>query len=99
MVGPCVLGGLQPRLLVVTTPNWEANGIIRAAELAQRATAALAAAGEVVTPHFWFLDGGAGHDATVLHTSIAGALGTGTEVRLRWWHVSFGPVMVAVLDA
>jgi syndecan 1 len=45
MVGPCVLGGLQPRLLVVTTPNWEANRMIRAAEVAQRGAAALAASG------------------------------------------------------
>ena len=33
LVGPCVLGGLRPRVLLVTTPNWEYNGVLRACEL------------------------------------------------------------------
>lgn len=40
-MGPCVLGGIRPRLLLVTTPNWEYNAVLRGAE---RATAAAAAA-------------------------------------------------------
>ncbi|GIL99785.1 hypothetical protein Vretimale_4904, partial [Volvox reticuliferus] len=42
LVGPCVLGGLRPRLLLVTTPNWEYNAIMRSCE--QLAVAAAAAA-------------------------------------------------------
>lgn len=45
LVGPCVLGGLRPRLLLITTPNWEYNAVLRAAErlAAQRAAAPKAA--------------------------------------------------------
>ena len=32
LVGPCLLGGLQPCHLVVTTPNWEYNRVMRAVE-------------------------------------------------------------------
>ncbi len=52
-----MLGGLRPRLLLVTTPNWEYNAVLRAAErlAAQRAApqaAATAAArrGAAATP-------------------------------------------------
>jgi hypothetical protein len=27
LVAPCVLGGLRPRVLVATTPNWEYNAV------------------------------------------------------------------------
>ncbi|GLI69182.1 hypothetical protein VaNZ11_013751, partial [Volvox africanus] len=37
LVGPCVLGGLRPRLVLVTTPNWEYNAVMRTCE--QRAAA------------------------------------------------------------
>ncbi|KAG2442401.1 hypothetical protein HXX76_002487 [Chlamydomonas incerta] len=45
LVGPAVLGGLRPRLLLVTTPNWEYNAVLRAAErlAAQRLAASRAA--------------------------------------------------------
>ena len=33
-VGPCLLGGLQPRMLLVSTPNWEYNAVLRGAEVA-----------------------------------------------------------------
>ncbi|KXZ56918.1 hypothetical protein GPECTOR_1g828 [Gonium pectorale] len=39
LVGPCVLGGLRPRVLVVTTPNWEYNAVMRSCEAAATAAA------------------------------------------------------------
>ncbi len=53
-MGPCVLGGLRPRTLIVTTPNWEYNAVLRSAErLGTEAAAAAAAAAAA--------NGGAGH--------------------------------------
>ncbi|EFJ41719.1 hypothetical protein VOLCADRAFT_98326 [Volvox carteri f. nagariensis] len=45
LLGPCVLGGLRPRLLLVTTPNWEYNLVMRTCEqlAAEAATTAAAA--------------------------------------------------------
>ncbi|GFR40511.1 hypothetical protein Agub_g1080, partial [Astrephomene gubernaculifera] len=42
LVGPCVLGGLRPRLLLLTTPNWEYNAVMRACEAAAAEQAAAA---------------------------------------------------------
>eukprot|EP00798_Chlamydomonas_sp_ICE-L_P019902 gene19902-26605_t len=35
-VGPCLHGGLSPGMLIVTTPNWEYNAVLRAVEEASR---------------------------------------------------------------
>ncbi|KAG2487927.1 hypothetical protein HYH03_013507 [Edaphochlamys debaryana] len=44
LFGPCVLGALRPRTLVVTTPNWEYNAVLRGIEAAA-ATASAAGGG------------------------------------------------------
>ena len=48
-VGPSVLGGLQPRVLLVSTPNWEYNATMHAAQHAKLVAAAAGMAASSLT--------------------------------------------------
>ncbi|GAX84231.1 hypothetical protein CEUSTIGMA_g11654.t1 [Chlamydomonas eustigma] len=50
MVAPCLLGGLRPGMLVVTTPNWEYNQVMREAEKVQIAVGSGSKVGQYSWP-------------------------------------------------